>query len=381
MKLKNSALQELYDTILGGGTVTFTVDEESPIDKAFKECDEKLQKDIDIWKCGNEILASANTDLASNKRKLEKELTDAKIQTKFLKASNDDWRRRANNAEKARDNIRAELEVKVKRMDEITKERDSYHDLYTELRKDYDKLFEESKQISELRRENAAMHELIDNKNEELEATLKDYDKLSKENRGLNARTDCLRLEAERYRKHYKEKSDKIGELKKQLDELTSQYQKLTIENKRLQNNVRSGYDQGQTDLWVKLQDVKDMQPNEFDVECECLGDVIDMDLEDFLDVYKKWWEQKEIDRMRKWLTDFCYERDCKGCPLESKEYKCGCGYSFTGAKPIPDEDIERYYEKARACSKPLSHWECTLEGTVEIDKDLLKKVCGIDFG
>lgn len=326
MKLKNSALQELYDVIVNG-TLTFSPYEECPIDKAFRECDEKLQKDIDIWKCGNEILASANTDLASNKRKLEKELTDAKIQMKFLKASNDDWRRRANNAEKARDNIRAELEVKVKRMDEITKERDSYHDLYTELRKDYDKLFEESKQISELRHENAAMHELIDNKNEELEATLKDYDKLSKENRGLNARTDCLRLEAERYRKHYKEKSDKIGELKKQLDELTSQYQKLTIENKRLLNTARDdGYESGQKDLWDMLQEVSDYYyfggDDEFDTDdCEMISmtDIIDnLNVNQFLEAYKNWHkEQKQT-------------------------------------------------------------WECTLEGNIKINGDLLGKVCGI---
>ena len=85
---------------------------------------------------------------------------------------------------------------------------------------------------------------------------------------------------------------------------------------------------------------------------------------------------------MRDYLERFCRGRLCSRCPLGSDEYKCRCAYSFNGAHPIPDEDIKRYYEKARACSKPVRHrdtWTCTLEGTVEIDKDLLNKVCGID--
>ena len=45
MKLKNSALQELYDVIVNG-TLTFSPYEECPIDKAFKECDEKLSESI-----------------------------------------------------------------------------------------------------------------------------------------------------------------------------------------------------------------------------------------------------------------------------------------------------------------------------------------------
>lgn len=453
MKLKNNALQELYDTLVSGNPI-FSPYAESPIDKAFRECDEKIQKDIDILKRSNETFLSANLDLASNKRKLEKErdnllsrthyaedelerlrkahdelfdagsrkisevrreneavnkklekdLADAKVRLHFLTHSRDDWKRRVEHAEDEVEALNKDNEDLGKRLMETTeafdkvnsdrtelqKDRDYYYELYTKLRKDYDKLFE-------------------DNKN-------------------LKARTDCLRYEVEWYRKHYKEQSDNIKELKKKLDELTSQYQKLTIENKRLQNNVRAGYEQGQTDLWDMLQNVNDSQPYDFDVECETLGDVIDMDLEDFLDAYKKWYkkwqEEKETDRMRKWLTDFCDGRWCKECPLESSEYKCGMGYTFMGVNPIPDKDIKRYYEKARGCGRytlkddpcsgvrekikdacdafydelkaglasevkevpvsfnipikdPTSR-ECTFEAKVEINKDLLNKVCGI---
>lgn len=483
MKLKNNALQELYDTLVSSiGTVSPYVD--SPVDKAFRECDEKLSESItfehikklendnDILKRANEILISDNMEsiskekklkkeidglhkhmdiLSANERealsaskKLEKDLDDAKKNVEYFRHSRDDWRSRAKHAEeevsgankqiKALKELNSEitsknidlasrnvelarknelLEAKVlettETLEKVNSDRNSYHGLYTELRKDYDKLFED--------------------------------------NRKLKARTDCLRYEVEWYRKHYKEKSDKIGELKKQLGELTSQYQKLTIENKRLQNNVRTGYDQGQTDLWVKLQDVNDSQPFELATcfpDVTGMEDILNWDLEDFLDVYKKWWEEKEKDRldhMRDYLARFCEGRLCKGCPLESNEFKCGYGYSFRKFadddwKVIPDEELERYYEKASGCgrytlkngklfvhdlSRPMAGvneaiknacerftkdveaaninistrawhgdataekikiepWSCTLEGTinVEFDRDLLEKVCGV---
>lgn len=46
MKLKNSALQELYATVVNY-TITFPpYYGDTPIDKAFKECDEKLSESI-----------------------------------------------------------------------------------------------------------------------------------------------------------------------------------------------------------------------------------------------------------------------------------------------------------------------------------------------
>lgn len=391
MKLKNNALQELYDTLVNC-TITISAYVDSPVDKAFRECDEKLSESITFehikkLENDNEDLRSANMRGLSKERKLEKDLADAKNQLKYFTQSRDDWRARAKYSEDEVKELKATLEKANADRTELQKDRDSYHGLYTELRKDYDKLFEDNKR--------------------------------------LKARTDCHRNEVMWYRKHYKEQSDKIEELKKQLEELTSQYQKLTIENKRLQNNVRSGYDQGQTDLWVKLQNVNNSQPFEIATcfpDVTGMEDILSWDLEDFLDAYKKWYEEKEkerLDHMRDYLARFCEGRVCEACPLKSDEFKCGCGYSFRrrdrfDTRIVPDEELERYYKRAwhgdataekvkAACDafaeglkaglasevkevpvscdipiKDLASWECTLEATVEINKDLLEKVCGV---
>jgi hypothetical protein len=448
MKLKNNTLQELYDTI-PTGTLSFALFAESPIDEAFKECDRELtnlQNRNDILEKSNGTLLSANLDLATKKKELEKEVEDLKKAKLHLEQSRLGWVNRANksveefnlankeitelknrldkaNADRtereneairelvdvrsqlnycthSRDNWRsrakyAEDEIEALKKDnkdlekrlmettetfkkanadrtELQKDRDSYHGLYTELRKDYDKLFED--------------------------------------NRKLKARTDCHRYEVEWYRKHYKEQSDKIKELKSRLNSMCGDER-----IKNLNDGLRDiGYDQGQTDLWDALQNVNDTQPNEFDVECESMHDVVSMDLEDFLDIYKKWQEQKETDRMREWLVDFCWGRVCEGCPLESKEYKCGRGYSFRKTDPsdlriIPDKDIKRYYEKAHGCGRYTLNMEgtrkaiakacdgfrkavrdadtkitenlrkgCTFEAEVNVNKDLFEKLCGM---
>lgn len=502
MILKNDALQELYDT-LSYGPVLSSPYTESPIDRAFKECDEKLsgsaafahikdlenrcenlersnkalrddndkisdkaielakkneqlEKDIDIWKRSNEILLASSMESISKKRKLENEVEDlkkdldakdkenstlisanadlsdrlAKLQRNFdrinhlwtsqiqenmelrsklvdlkrekegvekelddAKLSVDGWRRRAEESEKRFGELL--LKKYDQSFEDLKKERDRYFGLYTELKKDYDRLFEE---------------------NRSLKSKIIDFKK-------------------------------SITELQKKGDDLSKKAVALQQENEEMEKSrkhLRRLYvGEGARKLLEMLQNVNDSQPYEFDVECESMEDVIGMDLDDFLDVYKKWQEEKEqneIDRMRKWLADFCYERDCEGCPLESNEYKCGCGYSFKKAdesdtRIIPDEDIKRYYEKARGCgrytlkdatfyfdNKPvkmengklfihdLSHpmesinrgftkacedfckavrdadnkitenlrKGCTLEAKVEVNKDLLATVCGV---
>ena len=500
MKLNNNALQELYDTLVNC-TITISAYVDSPVDKAFRECDERLsesitfeeikrlQSDNDILKRANDALLSANMEAISKNRKLEKDLDDAKKQLKYFTQSRDDWRSRAKHAEKEVEDLKkAKLHLEQSRLGWVNRANKSVEEFnlankeITELKNRLDKA-----NADRTERENEAIRELVDVRsqlnycthsrdnwrarakyaedeiealkkdNKDLEKRLmettetfrkantdrtelqkdrdsyhglytelrKDYDKLFEENRKLKARTDCLRYEVEWYRKHYKEQSDKIKELKKQLEELTSQYQKLTIENKRLQNNVSSNYDQGQNDLWVALQNVNNSQPFEIATcfpDVTGLEDILNWDLEDFLDAYKKWQEEKEkerLDHMRDYLARFCEGRVCEGCPLESNEYKCGCGYSFKrrdqfDLRIIPDEELERYYKRAwhgdataekvkAACDafaeglkaglasevkevpvscdipiKDLASWECTIEATVEINNDLLEKVCGV---
>jgi hypothetical protein len=113
------------------------------------------------------------------------------------------------------------------------------------------------------------------------------------------------------------------------------------------------------------------------------MDDILSWNLEDFLDAYKSWQEKKDQERikhMRDYLERFCMGRFCYNCPLHTVGLLCERGKRFCD---MSDEDLKKYYEKARACSKSgktsFETWTCTLEGTVEIDKDLLKKVCGID--
>ena len=308
MKLKNSALQELYDTIFGGGTVTFTVDEESPIDKVFRECDEKLSESItfakiknlqnrnNILERSNKALLEANMESISKTRKLEKEI------------------------------------------EEMQKDCDEYFDLYTKLRKDYDKLFEENRRLKipgsidyerAMRECDDLKKALMDAKTTLVKANAdrtnlqEAVDKLSGENRSLNARIDCIREEVNWYRKHYKEKCEKIWELKARLNSMCGD----KYLNKLLNSARDDGYESGQNDLWDKLKEVSDYYyfggDDEFDTDdCEMtsMTDIIDnLNVNQFLEAYKNWHKVQE---------------------------------------------------------RP---WECTIEGTIKINGDLLNKVCGID--
>lgn len=418
MKLNNNALQELYDTMMNLPLSTSPYGS-SPIDEAFRECDEKLsesvtfeeirslrkananllssnlesiskerklKKEIDGLHKHLDILSANEREALSASKKLEKDLDDAKKNVEYFRHSRDDWRSRAKYAEDEVKELKETLEKANADRTELQKDRDSYHGLYTELSKAYDKLFEENKK--------------------------------------LKARTDCLRMEVEWYRKHYRENFSTL-----------------------LDSTRDAGYKQGQNDLWDKLKEVANATSSEllgcFTDVCE-LDDLIEWEPEDFMDEYKKWQEEKEkerLDHMRDYLARFCEGRVCEACPLESNEFKCGCGYSFKKSadwdiRIIPDEELEKYYEKARGCSAynlkdgklfihDLSHpmagvneaiknacekftkaveaaninistrawhgdaiaekikiepWSCTLEGTinVEFDRDLLEKVCGV---
>lgn len=364
MKLKNSALQELYDKIFGGGTVTFTVDEESPIDKAFRECDDELSESItfalikdlqdrnDILEESNKSLLAGNLNLSTEKNILKNRISRLEEMLLYANATLEKVNADRNELQEAFDKLSGENNEITKKRDDAKKNVEYFRDCRDNWRA---RAKHAEKEVKDLTSQYQKLTEA--------------FDKLSEENKRLNARIDCLRAEVEWYRNHFRENFSTL-----------------------LDSTRDAGYKQGQNDLWDKLKEVSDYYyfggDDEFDTDdCEMtsMTDIIDnLNVNQFLEAYKNWHkaqEQHRLDRMRDWLHDFCANRFCEGCPLESNEYKCGRGYSFTGAKPIPDEDIKRYYEKARACSKPLSHWECTLEGTInaEINKDLLNKICGID--
>lgn len=80
-------------------------------------------------------------------------------------------------------------------------------------------------------------------------------------------------------------------------------------------------------------------------------------DVRDFLKKYKIWKsgkdekeaEKKRLAYMRDYLHRFCVGNVCCGCPLNTPEFKC---YEHGGFESISDEDLQRYYEKARGCGR-----------------------------
>ena len=489
MILKNNALQELYDT-LTYGPITISPYVDSPIDRAFKECDEKLsesiafahikdlenrcdnlersnkalrddndkvsdkaielakkneqlEKDIDIWKRSNDMLLSANLEATRKKRKAEEEVEDLKKdldakdkENSTLVSANADLSDRNAKLQRNFDRINhlwtgqiqenMELRSKIADLQREKEELVSQDDEISKLKKDLD---DAKNQLAYFTLSRDNWRSRAKHAEDDVEDLKKELDSLGRDRDGWRSRA----LEAEkRYAELQRENTDlskkvvdikkRITELQKKGDDLSKKAVALQQENEELEKSRKCHRQlhvgEGARHLWGMLQNVNDSQPFEFDVDCESMEDVIGMDLDDFLDAYKKWQkekEQNETDRMRNWLADFCYERDCKGCPLESNEYKCGCGYSFkktdeSDTRIIPDEDIKRYYEKARGCgrytlptegvnraiSKACEEFRkavldadnkitenlrkgCTLEATVEVDKDLLTKVCGVE--
>ena len=245
-----------------------------------------------------------------------------------------------------------------------------------------------------------------------------EIEELKKKIESLNGNLDFVRLCRDNW-------LDRAKKAEKELEEIKHEFKQSYADG------YSDGNEEGQNELWEMLQLVKDMRPNEFDVECECLGDVIDMDLEDFKEAYGKWEaEQKKaaeeakkqhVDYMRDYLKRYCIGKICFGCPLyNASEPVSSCLFS-----KLTDEEVEERYRKVieserkvraaddpcsgvrekvkEACDafaeglkaglasevkevpvscdipiKDLSSWECTIEATVEINKDLLEKVCGV---
>lgn len=150
MKLKNSALQELYDAIVEivNSTFTFSSYAASPIDEAFKECDEKLSASVtfahikslqnrnDTLESCNSNLLEANIKLAGEKSRLEKELDDAKKRLNYFMRSRDDWWRKATQAKETLNKANADRE-------ELQRNLDYYFNKYQELKKDYETIMKE----------------------------------------------------------------------------------------------------------------------------------------------------------------------------------------------------------------------------------------------
>ena len=198
------------------------------------------------------------------------------------------------------------------------------------------------------------------------------------------------------------EKQAEIQSLKTELKSIECSRDTWRIEAERLRKEITESYsdgysdgnEEGQNELWEMLQMVKDMGPNEVDPEYDCIGDVIDMDLEDFKEAYGKWEAEqkkvaeeaknKHVEYMRDYLKRYCVGKLCFGCPLyNASEPVSSCLFS-----KLTDEEVEKRYRKVvdseyKKTRVPVSArlpqpWECSIEAKVEINEDILKVVCGI---
>ena len=248
-------------------------------------------------------------------------------------------------------------------------------------------------QLKQKEEENTSLHNVIDsfvNKCKELEDKVEGYKKklellntvvtpdLDAQLKDMTQRldksiADRSELQADRdiwFRKNG-EKQAEIEELKKKIESLEADLEfkalcrdgwrdraeqaERQLEEKKKQSyadGYSDGNEEGQNELWEMLQMVKDMGPDEIDPECNYLGDVIDMDLEDFKEAYGKWEaEQKKVaeeakkqhvEYMRGYLKRYCVGKLCFGCPLyNASEPVSSCLFS-----KLTDEEVEERYRK-----------------------------------
>lgn len=325
---ENKDLQEQLDRLKNSLSYTYLKNKDMENGR-LKEENDALHNLVDsfIDKC-NGLEAKAE----GYKKELEEkiELLNA-VQDRFTKA---DLKAQLEDLTQRYENTRLSLRIVNERLDKANADR-------SELQADRDIWFRKNGE-----------------KQAEIEELKKKIQSLEDDLKSKVCSRDIWRTEAERLRK-----------------ELTESYS----------NGYSDGNEEGQNELWEMLQLVKDIQPNEFDTECECLGDVIDMDLEDFKEAYGKWEAKKQdVEYMRSYLKKYCIGKLCFGCPLyNTSEPVSSCLFS-----KLTDEEIEKKYRKVVNSERektptPISSrlpqpWECTFEGTIEINEDILKVVCGI---
>lgn len=257
--------------------------------------------------------------------------------------------------------------------DELQSSYDKEHSRWVELAENYDRL--ETK-YRRLERENEDLKAKKDNvlafyrikqleeTNERLKSQLMETnDTLEKANRDRN---DLRR---------------QIGSLNTSLGRLRERYEEEVVcrrkwaklagyRDKRIEELLNTGYGidadkvykiKGMEELWSMLGEMFDVDYNNM-LNIFGYGSINNIahytpDVRDFLKKYETWKsgqdekeeEQKRLAYMRDYLHRFCVGKVCYGCPLNAPEFKC---YEHGGFESISDEDLQRYYEKARGCGR-----------------------------
>ena len=359
------------------------------VENTEKEKDH-LQTRLNNLRASNEAIRSINSSLSRRHASTMHQTQELKMQLEVEKEENESLH---NVIDSFVDKCK-ELEDKA---EGYKKERDEKIELLNAVQDGYSKAELESleAQVKDLteRYENtrfslSIVNERLDKSIEDRSELQADRDIWFRKNGEKQAEIEELKKQLEYFTRSRNEWRDRAKHAEKELDEIKLEFKKSYADG------YSDGNEEGQNELWEMLQMVKDMQPNEFDVECECLGDVIDMDLEDFKEAYDKWEaEQKKaaeeakkqhVDYMRSYLKRYCIGKLCFGCPLyNASEPVSSCLFS-----KLTDEEVEKRYNKVvdseyKKTRVPVSArlpqpWECTIEAKVEINKDLLKDICGI---
>lgn len=99
----------------------------------------------------------------------------------------------------------------------------------------------------------------------------------------------------ERSNKALRDDNDKLGDkvigLNKKNEQLEKDIEELQ-KSRKCYRQLHVG--EGARKLWEMVQIVNDLKPGDFDPECDTKGDIFSMDLDDFLDQYKKWTDSKK---------------------------------------------------------------------------------------
>lgn len=351
MILKNDALQELYDT-LSHGPILSSPYAESPIDRAFKECDEKLSgsasfkviKDIQN-RCEN--LERSNKALRDDNDKLGDKIIELKKKNENLGLAL---------IEKGTENTTL-ISANADLSDRINHLWTGQIQENMELRNKIANLQREKKNYETIAKERA---DLVKERDE----ARQDRDAWQRRAKYAEKELDLAKRNKDGWRSRAKQAEKRVRDLVNANDNLTKKVVAIQKENEELEKSrkchrqLHAG--EGARKLWEMLQNVNDSQPFEFDVECESMEDVIGMDLDDFLDAYKKWQKEKAKDIMKR--------REAAAHTILRTVS------SSTMISAI------RWQELMKRSRMPVELWSCTLEGTinVEFDRDLLEKVCGV---
>lgn len=379
MRLKNDALQDLYDTLVNG-TFVCSVYARSPIDKAFEECDEKLsesvtfkcikdlqhrcenlersnkalrdinnklsdkaielkkdieelEKDIDICKCSNEMLLASSMESISEKRKLENEIDAKSKENSTLVSANADLSDRLAKLQMNFDRINhlwtGQIQENMELRSKITnmqREKKNYETIAKE-REDLVKERDEAKQDSDAWQRRAKYAE-------------KELDLAKRNKDGWRSRAMHAEKRYAELRKENADLSGKITELQKKGDDLTKKGEDLKKLIDSVYGTTMNFRKDGMYDLWSKMREVADSTYSErlgcFTDLCD-IEDLLEWKLEDFLDEYEKWQEEKEQNETDEATVEINKDLLAKVCGVKHK-------LDYGDAVRVPWRDYDYMY-------------------------------------